>query len=63
MTAHPTEWSFTAGDTELRIMRLPDRRAWYLVLVDADGMHAVARSLGDREAAALVTWLESVTSP
>lgn len=44
-------------------MRLPDRNNLYLVLVDDDGMHCVARTLGDREAVALTGFLDSITSP
>lgn len=57
------EWSYTVGDTELRMMRLPDRQNLYLVLVDGDGMHCVARTLGDREATALAGFLDGITSP
>jgi hypothetical protein len=57
------EWSYTSAGTELRIMRLPDRNNLYLVLVDDDGMHCVARTLGDREAVALTGFLDSITSP
>lgn len=57
------EWSFTGSDgTELRVMRLPDRKALYLILTDEDGMHCVARTLGDREATALVSFLDSLTA-
>lgn len=58
------DWSWTdptAG--ELRIMRLPDRKAVYLVLVDEDGLQCVARTLGDREAVALASWLDAVVRP
>jgi hypothetical protein len=57
------EWSYTAAGVELRVMRLPDRNNLYLVLVDDDGMHCVARTLGDREATALAGFLDSITSP
>jgi hypothetical protein len=57
------EWSYTVAGVELRIMRLPDRNNLYLVLVDDDGMHCVARTLGDREATALAGFLDSITSP
>lgn len=53
------DWSYQFQDSELRIMALPDRKSLYLVLVDADGLHCVARTIGDREAAALVAWLDS----
>lgn len=57
-----SEWSFTSPDGgELRVMRLPERKALYLVLTDDDGMTCVARTLGDREATALVRWLDSIT--
>jgi hypothetical protein len=54
------DWSFTnAAGVELRVMALPDRKSLYLVLVDDDGLHCVAKSMGDREAAALVAWLDA----
>lgn len=57
------EWSFTnAAGVELRIMRLPDRQNLYLILTDDDGMRCVARTLGDREATALVAFLDSVAA-
>lgn len=64
MSAHPSEWAYVLpnGD-ELRVMRLPDRKALYLILIDGDGMHAVARTLGDREVTALVAWLDAATGP
>ena len=56
------EWSYAIGGTELRVMRLPDRNNLYLILVDEEtGMHAVARTLGDREAVALVAFLDRAT--
>lgn len=61
MSAHPAEWSYVLSDgAELRLMRLPERRNWYLILIDEDGMHAVARTLGDREATMLVGWLQAL---
>lgn len=39
-------------------MQLPERKALYLVITDQDGMRCVARTLGDREATALVSWLD-----
>lgn len=58
-----SEWGFTTPDgAELRVMRLPDRKSLYLVLTDDDGMHCLARTLGDREATALVSWLDGVTN-
>ena len=58
------EWSWLVPDVgELRIMRLPDRKAVYVVLVDDDGMRCVARTLGDREATALTTWLDAAVRP
>jgi hypothetical protein len=59
------DWSFTnAAGVELRIMRLPDRQNLYLILTDEDmGMHCVARTLGDREALALTSFLDSLTGP
>jgi hypothetical protein len=57
------DWSWTTADgTELRIMQLPDRRNSYIVLTDAHGMTAIARTMGDREAEALATWLDSVVN-
>jgi hypothetical protein len=61
VSVHPVEWSFVANGVELRIMMLPERRNLYLVMIDSEGMRAVARTLGDREAAALVSWLSGVT--
>lgn len=59
-----TDWTWTSPDgSELRVMRLPDRKAVYVVLVDEDGMRCVARTLGDREAVALTAWLDSVVRP
>lgn len=56
-----TPWVWLApGGAELRVMQLPDRKALYLVITDDDGMRCVARTLGDREATALVSWLDSV---
>jgi hypothetical protein len=53
------DWSWTtAKGYELRIMQLPSRRSLYLVLIDSEGMRCVARTLGDREATALVAWLD-----
>lgn len=53
------EWSWLgAGGSELRVMQLPDRKALYLVLNNDDGMHCVARTTGDREAAVLAAWLD-----
>lgn len=58
----PADWTWTAPDgSELRVMALPDRKALYAVLIDAEGMRCVARTLGDREAAALVKWLDAAT--
>lgn len=58
-----SDWSFTnVAGVELRIMRLPDRKALYLVLVDDDGLTCVARTLGDREATALVGFLDSTAA-
>jgi hypothetical protein len=55
------EWSWTAPDgSELRIMMLPDRKSLYAVLVDEEGMRQVAKTMGDREATALVKWLDMV---
>jgi hypothetical protein len=60
--SRPTDWTWTAPNgSELRVMQLPDRRALYIVLVDAEGMRCVARTLGDREATLLVGWLDAVT--
>jgi len=55
------EWTWPAPDgTELRLMRLPDRQNLQLVLVDDDGMHQIARTLSDRAATELASWLDAV---
>jgi len=60
MTTQAKDWVWTAPDgAELRVMQLPDRKSLYVVLTDNDGMRCVARTLGDREATALVTWLDN----
>lgn len=58
------DWSWAAPDgAELRIMQLPDRKALYLVLIADGEMTCVARTMGDREATALVTWLDTTVGP
>jgi hypothetical protein len=47
--------------SELRLMSLPGRKHAYLVLVDADGMRCVARTMGEREATLLASWLDAVS--